>query len=174
MASIPIPAISQPSKITSQFSWNFFMIFANILHWYYEFFRHLKVKLFIVQFNKVSYFTRTPKGGSFWPYNFFNVKLLSFCIFLCPLLLNSWVFSFLPPISAFLMSRITLFWILGGLVTWQIGDFWLFSKNEKKIGKNWKIDFFWKFLFWSVANHPSCTLSEFWGENSKVFIFFKK
>ena len=59
-----------------------------------------------------------------------------------------------------------------GLITWQIGDFWHFWKNEKN-GKIWGIDFFWIFLSWSVVNHHSCILSELWGKNQNFHIFSK-
>ena len=55
------------------------------------------------------------------------------------------------------------------MTDWRFFGFFEKMKN----GKNWKIDFFWIFFTWLVANYPSCILSGLWGENSHVFFFFK-
>ena len=94
-------------------------------------------------------------------------------IFLCPLLLNSWVFTFLPPSSAVFMTTITLFWNSGALSRDRLEIFGFFKKWKKKIGKNRRADFFWIFFTRVVANYPSRVSSGFLGENNKCSFFFK-
>ena len=72
------------------------------------------------------------------------------------------------------MPTITLFWNSGALSRDRLEIFGFFEKNEKKIGKNRKADFFWIFFTWVVANYPSRVFSGFWGGNNKMFIFFSK
>ena len=111
------------------------------------------------------------RGGHFDP-TIFSKSNNFFWIFLCPLLLNSWVFTFLPPFSAVFMSTITLFWNSGALSRDRLEIFWFFEKM-KKISKNQRADFFWIFFTWVVANYPPRIFSWFWEENNRIFIFFK-
>ena len=109
---------------------------------------------------------RTPMG-SFWPYIF--LKSNSFWIFLCPLLLNSWVLPLNHHVH-FLCLQSHCFLSLGAL-----SRDWLeiFGSKKLKKGQNWQIGFFWISFTWYVAKLPICVLSGFWDENSKTGKIFR-
>ena len=106
--------------------------------------------------------------GHFDPTIFSKSNNFLFAFFCAPFFSIAEFLPFYHQLVHFLCSESHYFGIWGpwNVTNWR---FLAFFEKRKKIGKNWKIDFFWKFLFWSVVNYPSCTLSEFWGENSKIF-----